>query len=60
LRIVATLCNYSARLEAERQALAILDHTGIAHVREAGTTENDWPDSVIEHVSGMFLTGHCK
>ena len=48
-----------ARFEAERQALAILDHPNIAHVFEAGATENSRPYFVMEYVKGMPITEHC-
>jgi serine/threonine protein kinase len=48
-----------ARFEAERQALAILDHPNIAHVLEAGATENSRPYFVMEYVKGMPITEHC-
>jgi len=48
-----------ARFEAERQALAILDHANIAHVFEAGTTEKGHPYFVMEHVKGIPITEHC-
>jgi len=48
-----------ARFEAERQALAILDHPNIAHVFEAGATENGRPYFVMEYVKGMPINEHC-
>ena len=48
-----------ARFEAERQALAVLDHPNIAHVFEAGTTEAGRPYFVMEHVKGMSITAYC-
>jgi len=48
-----------ARFEAERQALALLDHPNIAHVYDAGTTENGRPYFVMEYVKGLSLTEHC-
>ncbi|MHC4627515.1 MAG: protein kinase domain-containing protein [Planctomycetota bacterium] len=48
-----------ARFEAERQALALLDHPNIAHVHDAGTTESGRPFFVMEHVDGLPITGHC-
>ena len=48
-----------ARFEAERQALALLDHPNIAHVNDAGTTENGRPYFVMEYVKGMSITEHC-
>ena len=49
-----------ARFEAERQALALLDHPNIAHVHDAGTTENGRPYFVMEYVKGLPITEHCN
>jgi len=48
-----------ARFEAERQALALLDHPNIAHVYDAGTTESGRPYFVMEYVKGLSITEHC-
>ncbi|UCE50033.1 MAG: serine/threonine protein kinase, partial [Phycisphaerales bacterium] len=48
-----------ARFEAERQALALLDHPNIAHVFDAGTTEEGHPYFVMEHVDGASITDYC-
>ena len=48
-----------ARFEAERQALALLDHPNIAHVYDSGTTEVGRPYFVMEHVKGLPITDHC-
>jgi len=48
-----------ARFEAERQALALLDHPNIAHVYQAGTTEAGRPYFVMEFVKGLSITEHC-
>jgi len=48
-----------ARFEAERQALALLDHQNIAHVYDAGTTEAGRPYFVMEFVKGLSITEHC-
>ncbi|MFC1634416.1 tetratricopeptide repeat protein [Planctomycetota bacterium] len=48
-----------ARFEAERQALALLDHPNIAHVYDAGTTEAGRPFFVMEYVKGLSITEHC-
>jgi WD40 repeat protein/tRNA A-37 threonylcarbamoyl transferase component Bud32 len=45
-----------ARFEAERQALALLDHPNIAHVFDADTTETGRPYFVMEYVRGMSIT----
>ena len=48
-----------ARFEAERQALALLDHPNIAHVYDAGTTEAGRPYFVMEYVKGLSIIDHC-
>src|SRR5262249_26917162 len=48
-----------ARFEAERQALALMDHPNIAKVFDAGSTENGRPYFVMELVHGMKITDHC-
>ncbi|HLO41359.1 MAG TPA: serine/threonine-protein kinase, partial [Phycisphaerales bacterium] len=48
-----------ARFEAERQALAVMDHPGIARVIEAGTTEAGLPYFVMEYVDGLEITEFC-
>jgi WD40 repeat protein/tRNA A-37 threonylcarbamoyl transferase component Bud32 len=48
-----------ARFEAERQALALLDHPNIAHVFDAGTTEAGRPYFVMEYVKGLSITAYC-
>src|SRR5204863_6716369 len=48
-----------ARFEAERQALALMDHPNIARVLEAGTTENGSPYFVMELVPGIAITEYC-
>jgi tetratricopeptide (TPR) repeat protein/tRNA A-37 threonylcarbamoyl transferase component Bud32 len=48
-----------ARFEAERQALALLDHPNIAHVYDAGTTEVGRPYFVMEYVKGLSITEYC-
>ncbi|MBL7187795.1 MAG: serine/threonine protein kinase [Phycisphaerae bacterium] len=48
-----------ARFEAERQALALLEHPNIARVFDAGMTKAGRPYFVMEHVKGLSLTQHC-
>lgn len=48
-----------ARFEAERQALALLDHPNVAHVYDAGTTKVGRPYFVMEYVKGAPITEHC-
>ncbi|HMC89080.1 MAG TPA: serine/threonine-protein kinase, partial [Gemmataceae bacterium] len=45
-----------ARFEAERQALALMDHANIAKVLDAGTTEGGRPYFVMELVQGVPIT----
>ena len=45
-----------ARFEAERQALAMMDHPNIAKVLDAGTTEQGRPFFVMELVRGIRIT----
>jgi serine/threonine protein kinase/tetratricopeptide (TPR) repeat protein len=48
-----------ARFEAERQALAVMDHPCIARVYDGGTTERGLPYFVMEHVKGLPIVEHC-
>ena len=48
-----------ARFEAERQALALLDHQNVANVYDAGTTEAGRPYFVMEYVKGLPITEYC-
>jgi WD40 repeat protein/serine/threonine protein kinase len=48
-----------ARFEAERQALAMMDHPNIAKVLDAGTTEKGRPYFVMELVRGIRITDFC-
>jgi serine/threonine protein kinase len=48
-----------ARFEAERQALAMMDHTHIAKVFDAGTTDQGRPYFVMEYVPGIPITDYC-
>ncbi len=47
------------RFEAERQALALMDHPHIAKVYDAGTTESGRPYFVMELIRGMPITDYC-
>ncbi|MGA2661293.1 MAG: serine/threonine-protein kinase, partial [Verrucomicrobiota bacterium] len=49
-----------ARFEAERQALALMDHPGIAKVFEAGATAAGRPYFVMELVEGPRITDYCN
>ena len=44
-----------ARFEAERQALAVMDHPNIARIYDAGATDDGRPYFVMEHVRGLPL-----
>src|SRR5262249_17144859 len=48
-----------ARFEAERQALALMDHPHIAKVLDGGTTESGRPYFVMELVKGVPITQFC-
>jgi serine/threonine protein kinase/tetratricopeptide (TPR) repeat protein len=48
-----------ARFEAERQALALMDHPNIAQVHDAGTTADGRPFFVMELVKGVPITTFC-
>ena len=48
-----------ARFEAERQALAMMDHPNIAKVLDAGATETGRPYFVMELVQGVSITEYC-
>jgi len=49
-----------ARFEAERQALALLDHPNIARVFDAGATDTGRPYFVMELVRGGSITEYCN
>ena len=48
-----------SRFEAERQALALMDHPNIAKVLDGGTTEGSRPFFVMEFVEGVPITEYC-
>jgi len=48
-----------SRFEAERQALALMDHPNIAKVLDGGATESGRPYFVMELVHGIPLTEYC-
>jgi eukaryotic-like serine/threonine-protein kinase len=48
-----------ARFEAERQALAMMDHPNIAKVLDAGTTDSGRPYFVMDIVRGVPITEYC-
>jgi non-specific serine/threonine protein kinase/serine/threonine-protein kinase len=48
-----------ARFELERQALAMMSHPNIAHIVEAGTTDDGRPYFAMEYVPGIPVTKYC-
>jgi serine/threonine protein kinase/tetratricopeptide (TPR) repeat protein len=48
-----------ARFEAERQALALMDHPHIAQIHDGGTTADGRPFFVMELVRGLSITDYC-
>ena len=48
-----------SRFEAERQALALMEHPNIARVLDAGTTESGRPCLGMEYVKGVSVTRYC-
>ncbi len=50
---------FIARFEAERQALAVMQHPNIATVLEAGATDSGIPYLVLEYVDGVSITEYC-
>jgi tetratricopeptide (TPR) repeat protein len=48
-----------ARFEAERQALALMNHPNVARVLDAGATPEGRPFFVMEYVRGVPITEHC-
>jgi eukaryotic-like serine/threonine-protein kinase len=48
-----------ARFEAEREALAMMDHPNIARVLDAGTTDSGHPYFVMELVHGVPISDYC-
>src|SRR5215468_9423290 len=52
--------NVIARFEAERQALALMDHPNIAKVFDAGATESGRPYFVMELIRGVKITEFCN
>lgn len=49
-----------ARFEAERQALAVMDHPNIAKVFDAGSTDTGRPYFVMEYAEGVTFTRYCN
>lgn len=59
LKIGMETTEVAARFEAERQALALMDHPNIATVFDAGTTESGRPYFVMELVKGVPVNQFC-
>jgi serine/threonine protein kinase/tetratricopeptide (TPR) repeat protein len=53
------LDQFTARFNAERQTLALMDHPSIARVLDAGATETGFPYFVMELVRGISITAYC-
>lgn len=51
---------FTERFELERQALACMTHPGIAHVLDAGTSDDGLPYFVMEFFPGVPLTAYCE
>jgi len=51
--------NARARFEAERQALAVMNHPGIARILDAGATDDGVPYFAMELVRGESITAYC-
>ncbi len=51
---------FVSRFEAERQALALMDHPSIARVFDGGATETGRPYLVMEYVEGLPITDYCN
>lgn len=49
-----------ARFDAERRALAMMDHPNIARVFDAGATDSGRPYFVMEHIEGLPILEHCR
>jgi len=50
----------AVRFRAERQALALMDHPGVAKVFDAGATDAGEPYVVMEFVDGLSITEYCN
>ena len=59
LRADASSSQILARFEAERQALALMDHPNIASVFDAGATASGQPYFVMEYVAGLPITEYA-
>ena len=63
VKLISAECGTSrlivSRFEAERQAIALMDHPNIAKLLDAGTTDGGAPYFVMELVNGVPLTDYC-
>jgi non-specific serine/threonine protein kinase/serine/threonine-protein kinase len=61
LKVISSMDSreFVARFEAERQALALMDHPGITRVYDAGSTDDGRPYIVMELVPGLPLHKYC-
>ncbi len=59
LQLGMTTREIVARFDAERQALAVMSHSTIAKIFDAGTTESGRPFVVMEYVDGTPVTTYC-
>jgi non-specific serine/threonine protein kinase/serine/threonine-protein kinase len=59
IRLGMDTAHFVARFEAERQALALMDHPAIAKVFDAGTTPDGRPYFVMELVQGVPIHQYC-
>ena len=50
----------AARFEAERQALALMSHPGIARILDAGRSDDGRPYFVMEYVPGLPVPRYCR
>ncbi len=50
---------FIARFEAERQALALMNHPCVARVYDAGATPRGRPYLVMEYIQGLTITKYC-
>lgn len=59
VKATAASTDIVARFEAERQALAMMNHPNVAKVFDAGTTEDGRPYFAMEYVQGEPITDYC-
>ncbi len=60
IRLGMDTAHFVARFQAERQALALMDHPAIAKVFDAGTTPDGRPYFVMELVQGVPIHQYCE